>query len=110
MKQQALDKKQGVDKNTKSGRSAQTKPKSSSDAKAEKEDHKNNVTKGKKRKNDLGPEKDTVSLEKLVKIQIPPTLRKQLVDDWEFIFQQDKVSWAFALAGQDKIGFVKVEV
>ncbi|KAI5325319.1 hypothetical protein L3X38_034393 [Prunus dulcis] len=91
MKQQALDKKQGVDKNTKSGRSAQTKPKSSSDAKAEKEDHKNNVTKGKKRKNDLGAEKDTVSLEKLVKIQIPPTLRKQLVDDWEFIFQQDKL-------------------
>ncbi|XP_020421558.1 protein MRG1 isoform X2 [Prunus persica] len=90
MKQQALDKKQGVDKNTKSGRSAQTKPKSSSDAKAEKEDHKNNVTKGKKRKNDLGAE-DTVSLEKLVKIQIPPTLRKQLVDDWEFIFQQDKL-------------------
>ncbi|BFG35887.1 hypothetical protein CerSpe_221610 [Prunus speciosa] len=91
MKQQALDKKQGVDKNTKSGRSAQTKPKSSSDAKAEKEDHKNNVTKGKKRKNDLGAEKDTVSLEKLVKIQIPPTLRKQLVDDWEFISQQDKL-------------------
>ncbi|XP_021829742.1 protein MRG1 isoform X2 [Prunus avium] len=91
MKQQALDKKQGVDKNTKSGRSAQTKPKSSSDAKAEKEDHKNNVTKGKKRKNDLGAEKDIVSLEKLVKIQIPPTLRKQLVDDWEFISQQDKL-------------------
>lgn len=32
-----------------------------------------------------------MSLEKLVKIQIPPTLRKQLVDDWEFISQQDKV-------------------
>lgn len=29
LKQQALDKKAGVDKNTKSGRSAQTKPKSS---------------------------------------------------------------------------------
>lgn len=29
MKQRALDKKQGVDKNTKSGRSAQTKPKNS---------------------------------------------------------------------------------
>ena len=29
LKQQALDKKQGVDKNAKSGRSAQTKPKSS---------------------------------------------------------------------------------
>ncbi|XP_034219545.1 protein MRG1 isoform X2 [Prunus dulcis] len=66
MKQQALDKKQGVDKNTKSGRSAQTKPKSSSDAKAEKEDHKNNVTKGKKRKNDLGAE--------LVKLPRSPTV------------------------------------
>lgn len=29
LKQQALDKKQGVDKNTKSGRSTHTKPKSS---------------------------------------------------------------------------------
>jgi hypothetical protein len=27
-----------------------------------------------------------------VKIQIPSTLRKQLVDDWEFVNQQDKVS------------------
>ena len=36
--------------------------------------------------------KDNVSLEKLVKIQIPSTLRKQLVDDWEFVTQQDKVS------------------
>ncbi|BBH05951.1 Protein of unknown function D [Prunus dulcis] len=55
MKQQALDKKQGVDNNTKSGRSAQTKPKNAAKApiavfslpiilyaKAEKEDHKNN--------------------------------------------------------------------
>ncbi|XP_070669185.1 protein MRG1-like isoform X5 [Malus domestica] len=94
LKQQALDKKQGVDKNTKSGRSAQTKPKISTDVKAEKEDHKNNVTKGKKRKNDSGTEvwhKDTAALEKLVKIQIPSTLRKQLVDDWEFVSQQDKL-------------------
>ncbi|XP_050129035.1 protein MRG1-like isoform X2 [Malus sylvestris] len=93
LKQQALDKKQGVDKNTKSGRSAQTKPKISTDVKAEKEDHKNNVTKGKKRKNDSGTEvwHDTAALEKLVKIQIPSTLRKQLVDDWEFVSQQDKL-------------------
>ncbi|BBH05952.1 cellulose synthase like G3 [Prunus dulcis] len=48
------------------------------------------MTKGKWVELLLGPEKDTVSLEKLVKIQIPPTLRKQLVDDWEFISQQDK--------------------
>ncbi|KAL4644721.1 hypothetical protein ACB092_02G185000 [Castanea dentata] len=91
LKQQALDKKQGVDKNVKSGRSAQTKPKSSTDAKVEKEDLKNNVSKGKKRKSESGVEKDNVSLEKLVKIQIPSTLRKQLVDDWEFVTQQDKL-------------------
>ncbi|THG09358.1 hypothetical protein TEA_020308 [Camellia sinensis var. sinensis] len=43
LKQQALDKKQGVDKNSKSGRSAQTKPKASSGkAKVDKEDTKNN--------------------------------------------------------------------
>ncbi|GMY11831.1 protein MRG1 isoform X1, partial [Fagus crenata] len=91
LKQQALDKKQGVDKNAKSGRSAQTKPKSSTDVKVEKEDLKNNVSKGKKRKSESGVEKDNVSLEKLVKIQIPSTLRKQLVDDWEFVTQQDKL-------------------
>ncbi|GMN34512.1 hypothetical protein TIFTF001_004728 [Ficus carica] len=91
LKQQALDKKQGVDKNSKSGRSAQNKPKSSTDAKAEKEDVKTNVAKGKKRKSDSGVEKDSVSLEKLVKIQIPATLKKQLVDDWEYVNQQDKL-------------------
>ncbi|XP_062155440.1 protein MRG1 isoform X4 [Alnus glutinosa] len=90
-KQQALDKKQGVDKNLRSGRSAQTKPKSSADTKVDKEDLKNNVSKGKKRKSESGVEKDNVSLEKLVKIQIPSTLRKQLVDDWEFVNQQDKL-------------------
>ncbi|PON46366.1 MRG [Trema orientale] len=91
VKQQALDKKQGVDKNPKSGRSAQTKPKSSADVKVEKEDVKSNVAKGKKRKNDSGAEKDNVSLEKLVKFQIPSILKKQLVDDWEFVNQQDKL-------------------
>ncbi|XP_028080403.1 protein MRG1-like isoform X2 [Camellia sinensis] len=45
LKQQALDKKQGVDKNSKSGRSAQTKPKASSEAKVDKEDTKNNAGK-----------------------------------------------------------------
>ncbi|XP_058187591.1 protein MRG1 isoform X1 [Rhododendron vialii] len=91
LKQQALDKKQGVDKNSKSGRSAQTKPKASSEAKVDKEDTKNNVAKGKKRKTDSGIEKDSVSVKKLIKIQIPSTLKKQLVDDWEFITQQDKL-------------------
>ncbi|KAL0381872.1 UNVERIFIED_CONTAM: protein MRG1 [Sesamum angustifolium] len=77
-KQQALDKKAGVDKNTKSGRSAQTKPKGSA------------VAKGKKRKADSGIE-DNPATEKLIKIQIPPNLKKQLVDDWEFITQQNKL-------------------
>ncbi|GMP27880.1 hypothetical protein CsSME_00003677 [Camellia sinensis var. sinensis] len=90
LKQQALDKKQGVDKNSKSGRSAQTKPKASSEAKVDKEDTKNNVAKGKKRKIDSGVE-DSASVEKLVKVQIPSTLKKQLVDDWEFITQKDKL-------------------
>ncbi|KAK4262347.1 hypothetical protein QN277_027917 [Acacia crassicarpa] len=91
LKQQALDKKQGVDKNVKSGRSAQAKAKNSIDAKVDKEDIKTNVSKGKKRKNDSGVEKGSVSVEKLVKIQIPATLKKQLVDDWDFVSQQDKL-------------------
>ncbi|XVF17611.1 hypothetical protein REPUB_Repub10bG0138200 [Reevesia pubescens] len=101
MKQQAVDKKQGVDKSSKSGRSSQTKPKSSADAKADKEDLKNTgklilhlfsfLTKGKKRKSDSGVEKDNSSVQKLVKIQIPSTLKKQLVDDRESVTQQDKL-------------------
>ncbi|KAK4346628.1 hypothetical protein RND71_032967 [Anisodus tanguticus] len=96
LKQQALDKKQGMEKSTKSGRSAQAKPKSSAgvsslDVKLDKEDTKSNVPKGEKRKADSGTEKGNVSAEKLVKIQIPATLKKQLVDDWEFITQQNKL-------------------
>lgn len=90
-KQQALEKKQGADKNQKSGRSAQTKPKGSSDAKVDKEDVKNTVPKGKKRKSESAVERESISAEKLVKIQIPSTLKKQLVDDWEFVTQQDKL-------------------
>ncbi|XP_048502217.1 protein MRG1 isoform X1 [Beta vulgaris subsp. vulgaris] len=84
-KQLALEKKLGADKHHKSGRSAQTKPK---DAKMDKEEPKNNVAKGKKRKTD---EKESISAEKLVKIQMPSTLKKQLVDDWEFVSQKDKL-------------------
>ncbi|KAL0291534.1 UNVERIFIED_CONTAM: protein MRG1 [Sesamum calycinum] len=63
-KQQALDKKAGVDKNTKSGRSAQTKPKGSAGQSSNREAHQDpNSTKSK----------------------------KQLVDDWEFITQQNKL-------------------
>ncbi|KAL1540897.1 Protein mrg1 [Salvia divinorum] len=90
MKQQALDKKAGVDKNTKSGRSAQAKPKSSTDAKVDKEEAKTTATKGKKRKADSGIE-DNPTTENLIKIQIPPSLKKRLVDDWEFITQQNKL-------------------
>ncbi|KAH7566640.1 hypothetical protein JRO89_XS08G0206900 [Xanthoceras sorbifolium] len=91
MKQQALEKKLGVDKSSKTGRSAQTKQKSSNEAKVDKEDLKSNAAKGKKRKSDSGVEKDTLSVEKFVKIQIPAMLKKQLVDDCEFITQQDKL-------------------
>ncbi|KAK3412031.1 hypothetical protein EUGRSUZ_I00786 [Eucalyptus grandis] len=35
--------------------------------------------------------KDNEPAEKLVKIQIPAALRKQLVDDWEFVTQRDKL-------------------
>ncbi|XP_034689466.1 protein MRG1 isoform X1 [Vitis riparia] len=137
LKQQALDKKQGAEKNPKSGRSAQAKPKSSTDAKVEKEDLKSydgngypikdtlvksgdidtnerelkvysrqkkgpsnvvsqepcpsSVARGKRRKSDSGIEKDNASTEKLVKIPIPATLKKQLVDDWDFVTQQDKL-------------------
>ncbi|KAL4292012.1 hypothetical protein GQ457_14G003510 [Hibiscus cannabinus] len=90
-KQQALDRKQGVEKGSRPGRSSQTKPKSSTDAKVDKEDLKNTVPKGKKRKSESGVEKDNLSMEKLIKIQIPSTLRKQLVDDWEFVTQQDQL-------------------
>ncbi|KAJ9562364.1 hypothetical protein OSB04_007524 [Centaurea solstitialis] len=91
MKQQALDKKQGVDKNPKSGRSTQAKPKAATDVKVEKEDVKSSGAKGKKRKSDSSTEKENASIEKPVKIQIPSALKKQLVDDWEFVNHQDKL-------------------
>ncbi|KAL2531818.1 Protein MRG1 [Abeliophyllum distichum] len=102
LKKQALNKKVGVDKNTKSGRSAQAKSKSpadakvakeemkNNDAKVTKEEMKNNVAKGKKRRADSGIEDNPVE-EKLINIQIPSTLRQRLVDDWEFITQQNKL-------------------
>ncbi|XP_074304236.1 protein MRG1 isoform X2 [Silene latifolia] len=87
-KQQELERKQGADKNQRSGRSSQAKPKGSADAKGDKEDAKINVAKGKKRKVD---EKENFSAEKLVRIQMPSTLKKQLVDDWESVMQKDKL-------------------
>ncbi|KAK4749420.1 hypothetical protein SAY87_026869 [Trapa incisa] len=91
MKQQTLEKKQGIDKNPKSGRLIQYKLKNAVDSKVEKEDLKGTATKGKKRKNDAIAESENAILEKFVKIQIPLTLKKQLVDDWEFVTQQDKL-------------------
>ncbi|VFQ64169.1 unnamed protein product [Cuscuta campestris] len=100
MKQQELDKKQGVEKNPKLGRSSQTKPRNLADLRVEKDDTKNNdlnvdkeetktnVSKGKKRKADSAAE-DNAATEKHIKIQIPSTLKKQLVDDWEFISKKN---------------------
>ncbi|XP_010943212.1 protein MRG1 isoform X1 [Elaeis guineensis] len=91
-KQQELAKNQNADKIPKSGRSTQNKPKGSNDAKADKDDLKNHVSKGKKRKAQFGnEEKDAKSAEKLVILQFPLTLKKQLVDDWEFVTQLGKL-------------------
>ncbi|CAH9060609.1 unnamed protein product [Cuscuta epithymum] len=85
-------KRQSFDRSAKSGRSsARTNPKSSSDLKVDKEDTEYHVGKGKKRKADSETEKDSTHVEKLVKIPIPSTLKKQLVDDWEFVTQQNKL-------------------
>ncbi|RWR82979.1 protein MRG1 [Cinnamomum micranthum f. kanehirae] len=92
-KQQELEKNLSADKNPKSGRSAQMKPKSSNDTKVDKEDLRNYAAgRGKKRKGDYGvEEKDTGSTEKSMKIQFPSTLKKQLVDDREFVTQLGKL-------------------
>ncbi|KAI4968592.1 hypothetical protein ZWY2020_045922 [Hordeum vulgare] len=74
------------------GRSAQHNPKASNaDAKVDKEDTKG-LVKGKKRKNQLGvEEKERRSSESLLMSQFPVTLKKQLVDDWEFVTQLGKL-------------------
>ncbi|KAK9112656.1 hypothetical protein Scep_020175 [Stephania cephalantha] len=47
---------------------------------------------GKKRKVEPGiEEKDTISDDKHVKIPIPPQLKKQLIDDWNFVTQLGKL-------------------
>ncbi|KAM0882543.1 hypothetical protein ACQ4PT_032239 [Festuca glaucescens] len=97
-KQQELTKNQAVDKTIKTGRAAQNNPKGSNDAKTNKEDTKG-VVKGKKRKNQLGNEvaiipkleKERRSSESLLMSQFPLTLKKQLVDDWEFVTQLGKL-------------------
>ncbi|KQJ81715.1 protein MRG1 isoform X1 [Brachypodium distachyon] len=91
-KQQELQKNQTVDKTIKSGRSAQHNPKgSNAEPKADKEDTKV-LVKGKKRKNQLGAEeKERRSSESPLMSQFPLTLKKQLVDDWEFVTQLGKL-------------------
>ncbi|XP_057543816.1 protein MRG1-like, partial [Amaranthus tricolor] len=59
-----------------------------SNQKSNKKKQKTNVTKGKKQKSD---EKQSVDADKIVKIQMPSTLKKQLVDDWEFVTQKDQL-------------------
>ncbi|XP_028806955.1 protein MRG1 isoform X2 [Neltuma alba] len=67
------------DKNTKAARASQLKSKSSN-------------ARGKKRKSEsLVKEKAAVHSEKLVSLQIPPPLKKQLVDDCEFITHLGKL-------------------
>ncbi|KAE8100117.1 hypothetical protein FH972_018044 [Carpinus fangiana] len=77
-KQNALNKKQLLEKNTKLPHASLIKPKSS------------NVGRAKKRKNDSIKE-DMIPLDKLVSIQLPPPLKKQLVDDCEFITHLGKL-------------------
>ncbi|XP_022977073.1 protein MRG1-like isoform X3 [Cucurbita maxima] len=74
-KQLELNEKRGTDK--KAARASQIKPK--------------NVVKGRKRKNDASKEKNAVNVEKLVSIQIPLKLKKQLVDDSEFVTHLGKL-------------------
>ncbi|KAK3004347.1 hypothetical protein RJ639_018051 [Escallonia herrerae] len=93
-KQEVLDKNHGAEKNVKPARTSQNKPKNST------------VTRGKKRKNDpvpknmlclndmywlTGYQKGTSELEQLMPIQIPSTLKKQLVDDCEYITHMGKL-------------------
>ncbi|KOM51471.1 hypothetical protein LR48_Vigan09g013000 [Vigna angularis] len=73
-KKRALDEKHGIDKNPKVPRGPLAKSKST------------NVSRGRKRRNEpvIKP-KTALDPDKLVTIQIPPTLKKQLLDDCEFI-------------------------
>ncbi|KAG2650300.1 protein MRG1-like isoform X1 [Panicum virgatum] len=91
-KQQELEKNQVVDKSIKSGRSTQHKLKgSNAEAKADKDDTKS-LVKGKKRKSQPGTEdKERRSSESLLVSQFPLTLKKQLVDDWEYVTQMGKL-------------------
>ncbi|TVU50993.1 hypothetical protein EJB05_02394 [Eragrostis curvula] len=90
-KRQELKKNQAGDKTVKAGKTAQQKPKGSNDAKGDKDDTKT-LVKGKKRKIQPGTEeKEKRSSESLLVSQFPLTLKKQLVDDCEFVTQLGKL-------------------
>eukprot|EP00249_Psilotum_nudum_P014093 c24663_g1_i1 orf=781-1515(-) len=90
-KQKKLFKNQNGDKGFK-GRIAQSKARIMTDGKGEKEDAKSYATRGKKRKGDSGAEdKDVEEPDQVMKIPLPGTLKKQLVDDWEFVTQLGKL-------------------
>ncbi|KAM7514376.1 hypothetical protein LguiA_003959 [Lonicera macranthoides] len=72
-KKEALKQKKENGKSTMPGRALPIKPKNST------------AVRGKKRKNDDALKEDTAPPEKLFNIQISPTLRKQLVDDCEYV-------------------------
>ncbi|KAI4337016.1 hypothetical protein L6164_015478 [Bauhinia variegata] len=79
-KKRDLNEKHGNDKNPKAARASQIKSKSS------------NVARGRKRKSEpIIKETATIHSDKLVNIQIPPTLRKQLVDDCVFVTHLGKL-------------------
>nr|XP_023910880.1 protein MRG1-like isoform X2 [Quercus suber]POF12210.1 protein mrg1 [Quercus suber] len=77
-KQQALGQKQSIDKNTKQVRASQIIPKRPN-------------ARAKKRKNDSASKEKGMILDKLANIQIPPPLKKQLVDDCDFIAHLGKL-------------------
>lgn len=79
-KKHALDEKLGNDKNAKVPRGSMAKSKSA------------NVSRGRKRRNEsVHKGKPAIHPDNLVSIQIPPTLKKQLVDDCEFITHLGKL-------------------
>ncbi|KAG0555798.1 hypothetical protein M758_11G003100 [Ceratodon purpureus] len=89
-KQKKLFKNQTGDKQTK-GRVPAGKQKSAAE-KELKTESKSLATVGKKRKSDPVVEaKDSDDADPLLKIALPGTLKKQLVEDWEFITQMGKV-------------------
>ncbi|XP_024381313.1 protein MRG1 [Physcomitrium patens] len=90
-KQKKLFKSQTGDKQSK-GRVPAGKQKSASERDELKNENKLSGTRGKKRKSDpVSESKVTDELDQALKISLPGTLKKQLVEDWEFITQLGKL-------------------